>query len=79
MAHWLPVQLLHENKITIDASEILGFIQPSEEFVEYYQSTVSRLRELLLAKKKINEIEQSDYDDVMEAFEELSNGDVEVH
>lgn len=79
MAHWLPVQLLQENKITIDASEILGFIRPSDEFVEYYESTVLRLRELLLAKKKIKEIKEEDYDDVMEAFEELTNGDVEVH
>ena len=79
MAHWLPVQLLQENKITIDANEILGFIRPSDEFVEYYQSTVYRLRELLLAKNKIKDIEEHDYEDVMEAFEELSNGDVEIH
>ena len=79
MAHWLPVQLLKDNKITIGASEVLGFVNPSEEFVEYYYSTTSRLRELLLAKKKIKELDESEYEDIMEAFEELSIGDVEVH
>jgi hypothetical protein len=79
MAHWLPVQLLQQNTITIGVEEILGFITPSDEFQEYYQSTVSRLRELLQAKKKIKELDESEYDDIMEAFEELSIGDVEVH
>ena len=79
MAHWLPVQLLKDNKITINASEVLGFVNPSEEFIEYYETTVLHLRELLQAKKKIKELEESEYEDIMEAFEELSNGDVEVH
>lgn len=79
MSHWLPVQLIQDNKIKIHESEILGWMQPSEEFTEYYINSVLKIKELMLAKKKINEIEEEEYDEVMEAFEELSNGNIDIH
>jgi len=71
MNHWLPVQLLKKNEITIEQKDILGVLEPSEEFCEYYLNTVEKIKELLIAKNLVNDLEEGEIDEIMEAYEEL--------
>ena len=81
MNHWLPVQLLKKNEITIEQKDILGVLEPSEEFCEYYLNTVEKIKallaaNLLAAKDLVNDLEEGEIDEIMEAYEELkTHGD----
>lgn len=76
MHHWLPVQLIKKNEITIEQKDILGVLEPSEEFCEYYLNTVEKIKALLAAKDLVNGLEDVEIDEIMEAYEELkTHGD----
>lgn len=79
MRHWLPVQLVKTNEITIEHKDILCVIDPADEFAEYYANTVEKIRELLKAKNLVDELDDDEYDDVMEAFEELKHSGDTLH
>ena len=76
MHHWLPVQLIKKNEITLEQKDILCVLEPNEEFTEYYLNTVEKIKELLAAKNLVNDLEEGEIDDIMEAYEELkTHGD----
>ena len=79
MQHYLPVQIIKKNTISVANNNILCEIEPSLEFSEYYENTVSKIAELLRAKSVIEELSKDDYSDVMDAFEDISYGDKVIH
>ena len=79
MHHYLPVQLIKKNTVTMANNSILCEIEPSSEFSEYYESTASKIADLLRAKSVIEELSSDDYGDIMDAFEDISYGDKVIH
>lgn len=72
MTHWLPVQLVKTNEVILTDKDILCMIEPSEDFIEYYNNTVEKISELLKAKKIIKD-QMEDPDTFEEDIEEIMN------
>lgn len=72
MTHWLPVQLVKTNEVTLTDKDILCMIEPSEDFIEYYNNTVEKISDLLKAKKIIKD-QMEDPDTFEEDIEEIMN------
>ena len=82
MRHWLPVQLLKKNAIEIQAKDVLSFLEPEEQFCEYYINTVSKIKELLKAKDALDVIEDMDdgeLADMISEYEELKHHGITLH
>ena len=79
MHHWLPVQLIKKNEITLENKDVLCILEPNDEFCEYYLNTVEKIKDLLAAKNAIDKLDSEEYDDTMDAFEELLNDGKTLH
>ena len=75
MAHWLPVQLIKKNEITIKACDVLTMFEPNDEFAEYYLNTVEKIKSLMKAKELTDEMTDEEIEDIMDALED-SEGQV---
>ena len=73
MENWLPTQILKKNTVKIKSTDILTYMAPNPEFVEYYTNTVSVLKTYKKTKEAVDALSQEDYDMVMEAIESISN------
>ena len=51
MSHWLPVQLIKKNEITLKSCDVLTMFEPNQEFEEYYLNTVEKIKSLMKAKE----------------------------
>jgi hypothetical protein len=79
MHHWLPVQLVKKNEIDLTDKDIVGMVEPAEEFCEYYLNTVEKIKELLSAKNLVDSLDEEEVNDIMDAFEELDNHGITLH
>jgi hypothetical protein len=79
MRHWLPVQLIKKNEITLEHKDILCVLEPSEEFCEYYLNTVEKIKALLKAKTLVDNMNNEEVNDIMDAFEEMNNNGNLLH
>jgi hypothetical protein len=82
MRHWLPVQLLKKNAIEIQAKDVLSFLEPEEQFCEYYIDTVSKIKDLLKARDALDVIEDMDDEelaDMISEYEELKHHGITLH
>jgi hypothetical protein len=68
MSHWLPVQIIKKNETTIHMEDVLTLIEPNDDLVEYYSTTVSKIAELLKAKDVVDEMEDEQIEDILEAM-----------
>jgi hypothetical protein len=76
MRHWLPVQLLKKNSISIKTKDVLSVMEPEDEFCEYYLNTVYKIKELLKAKSLVDDMDDDEIQDILDDFEDLrSDGD----
>ena len=75
MAHWLPVQLIKKNEITIKSCDVLTMFEPNQEFEEYYLNTVEKIKSLMKAKELSDEMTDDEIEDIMDALED-SEGQV---
>ena len=75
MVHWLPVQLIKKNEITIKACDVLTMFEPNDEFAEYYLNTVEKIKSLMKAKELTDEMTDEEIEDIMDALED-SEGQV---
>lgn len=71
MRHWLPMQLLKKNHVTLRTKDILFVVEPTDVLSEYYISGVEKLHEMLQAKDFMENLDDEEYEEVMDAFEEL--------
>jgi len=76
MNHWLPVQLIKENEITIEPKDILCVMEPNDELREYYLNTVQKIKDLLSAK---NIVDEFNTDEIIEAFQDMINHGDTLH
>ena len=79
MHHWLPVQLIKKNEITLENKDVLCILEPNDEFCEYYLNTVEKIKELLSAKNTLDGLDEEETDNIMDAFEELLNDGKTLH
>ena len=73
MEHWLPVQLVNDNKTVIKKEDVLTTFIPNKEFSEYYENTVERLDRLLKVRKEVEEMSD---DQISEIMEDLLDKDI---
>jgi hypothetical protein len=79
MRHWLPVQLLKKNSISIKTKDVLSVMEPEDEFCEYYLNTVYKIKELLKAKSLVDEMDDDEIQEMLDEFEDLSNDGDTIH
>jgi len=79
MRHWLPVQLLKKNSISIKTKDVLSVMEPEDEFCEYYLNTVYKIKELLKAKSLVDDMDDDEIQDMLDDFEDLSNDGDTIH
>jgi hypothetical protein len=83
MHHWLPLQLIKKNEITLMPKDIIFITEPTDDFSEYYMHTVERLQEMLAAKDELktmlSDMDDSDSDDLIEQFDKLNNDNNVLH
>jgi SAM-dependent MidA family methyltransferase len=70
MSHWLPVQLIKKNEITLNPCDVLTVFEPNEEFAEYYTNTVEKIEELLKAKEITDNLTDEEVEDIMDALDD---------
>ena len=70
MSHWLPVQLIKKNEITLKEQDILTVFEPNDDFCEYYLHTVERIKDLLKAKNIADKMTDDEIEEVMDALED---------
>ena len=76
MHHWLPIQLIKKNEITLEQKDILCVLEPNDEFCEYYLNTVEKIKDLLSVKNIVDNLEDDELEDILDAFEDMKlNGD----
>jgi hypothetical protein len=75
MSHWLPVQLIKKNEITIKSCDVLTIFEPNDEFAEYYVNTVEKIKSLMKAKEITDELTDDEIEDIMDALDD-SEGQV---
>jgi hypothetical protein len=50
MQNWLPVGIITKNEAQIGLDEVIAFMDPAPEFMEYYENTIRKMNEVLEAK-----------------------------
>ena len=79
MRHWLPIQLVKYNEITIKQTDVLCVLEPSEDFAEYYMNTVEKVHDLLKARNLVDELDDDEVNDIMDALDELQQDGNTLH
>jgi hypothetical protein len=79
MRHWLPIQLVKHNEINIKQSDVLCVLEPSDDFAEYYVNTVEKIHDLLKARNLVDELDDDEVNDIMDALEELEQAGNTLH
>jgi len=77
--HYLPVQLIKENKISINVKNILTIMSPTEDFVEYYYHTIEKIKRLMKAKADIADMTDEEINYIINEFEMENNETGTVH
>lgn len=65
LQHWLPVAVMKETSVELKAEEILCTMDPTDDFEEYYITSVIRLMD---SERKEREVDIND--EILAAFEE---------
>lgn len=79
MRHWLPVQLVKNNEINIKTNDVLCLLDPSDDFAEYYVNTVEKIHNLLKARNLVDELDDEEVNDIMDALDELQQHGNTLH
>jgi len=69
MQHYLPVQLIKENKIIIKEKDVLAIIEADEEFIEYYLHTIEKIKRLLKVKEDVSNMTDEEISHLINEFE----------
>jgi hypothetical protein len=79
MRHYLPVQLVKYNEVTIKQSDVLCIMEPSADFAEYYVNTVEKVHDLLKARNLVDELDDDEVNDIMDALDDLQQNGIRLH
>jgi hypothetical protein len=76
MQQWLPIAMIKENKATIKGEDILCVMDPSDDFKEYFCTTVEKVNKALESKNKKSSTKDDDMKDmvdILSAMDEMDN------
>jgi len=74
LQHWLPLAAIKGNSVKVPRDEIVCYMEPNEEFSEYYQIAVNKIDSV------ISNDNNDEIGDIMEALEELeSSKGISIH
>jgi hypothetical protein len=74
MQQWLPIAMIKENRASVKWEDILCVMEPSEDFKEYFHTTVEKLNLTLDKKKNASTDEEKEYMlEVLSAMDEMDN------
>jgi hypothetical protein len=79
MQHYLPVQLVKNNKVAIKDKDILTMLDPDDEFIEYYYHTIDKIKKLISARQKISEMSEEEINNIINQFELENNATGTLH
>jgi len=69
MQHYLPVQLVKTNKVSIKDKDILAMVDPDDEFIDYYYHTIEKIKRLMQAKADIEQMSDEEINHIINQFE----------
>lgn len=55
MSHFLPVQMIQKNEVVIYFKDVMFMIDPTDEFAEYYNNSVDKLKGLFELRDSLME------------------------
>ena len=67
LQHWLPQAAIKKQSVTIRISEIVCIMEPTDDFMEYYETAVNKLNSV------VEHQEEDDFNDIINAMDELEN------
>ena len=74
MQQWLPIAMIKENRATVKHEDILCVMEPSDDFKEYFQTTVEKVNDSIQKKKNASTEEEKEYMlEVLSAMDEMDN------
>ena len=74
MQQWLPIAMIKENRTTVKQGDILCVMEPSDDFKEYFQTTVEKVNDSIQKKKNASTEEEKEYMlEVLSAMDEMDN------
>ena len=74
MQQWLPIAMIKENRASVKWEDILCVMEPSDDFKEYFHTTVEKVNESIQRKKDASTEEDKEYMmDVINAMDEMDN------
>jgi hypothetical protein len=74
MQQWLPIAMIKENRATVKREDILCVMEPSDDFKEYFHTTVEKVNATLEKKKNASTEEEKEYMmEVLSAMDEMDN------
>lgn len=69
MSNWLPVNLIKDNRITLKTEDVLLMMDPEDSFIEYYQTMVDKLKEVIQAKRDVQDMSDEQITEILNAME----------
>lgn len=74
MQQWLPIAMIKENRASVKWEDILCVMEPSDDFKEYFHTTVEKVNESIQKKKNTSTEEEKEYMmEVLSAMDEMDN------
>ena len=74
MQQWLPIAMIKENRASVKWEDILCVMEPSDDFKEYFHTTVEKVNASIEKKKNASTEEEKEYMlEVMSAMDEMDN------
>jgi hypothetical protein len=74
MQQWLPIAMIKENRASVKWEDILCVMEPSDDFKEYFHTTVEKVNDSIQKKKNASTEEEKEYMlEVLSAMDEMDN------
>ena len=74
MQQWLPIAMIKENRASVRWEDILCIMEPSDDFKEYFHTTVEKVNAAVNKKKNSSTDEEKEYMmEVLSAMDEMDN------
>ena len=75
LQHWLPLGVIENNCAIIREKDILCFLVPNSNLIEYYTDTMDKINKMVSNKEEDNQITG----ELLQAMEELNSKEVPIH
>jgi hypothetical protein len=77
MAPWLPSEILDENMVLITYDNILTIMNPTKDFIEYYQHYAEKFNQHVVDNKLMDSFDNLSESDLQDEIDELDDSDHE--